>query len=483
MATYLEDKVGVLKLNNESGTVCKLECYYKTDKSGNAEREGKTGSFPLGQSKELELDDCDIPDGAWVTAFANVTAGKDSSGTTWVKYEKKNPTVAEYQISGAINSTSVSFIGIVKEPSYLNEKVAALNLTNDSGTVCSLECYYKTDKNGSPKRAGSTGQFALGQDGTLELDEWNIPNGAWVTAFANVVAGKDSSGNAWVIYEKNSLRIATYTITGVINFTNVAFNEILEDIGVLKGYAVHIDSLPVLGDSLDLDHTYVHAQVIGSDDLIKFGCWGRDDGGKEICSGKGNVGHACKIAGDNGTAGIAYAITGVCHQTSNRILYPAGVIISDAKGYALSSAIYGTYGLSRFKPNVLPCSRDGEDNSYFNAIQKIHARYSDVEWTIQELAAFRYEEFVALYEDRTKKKFNLNKDTVTSILLSTIEEKAVLDEKLENQKLDFSEYTKNINSLGEKVLEKFAVILSEEDYVALFGEPKGKAMRLVRIDD
>ena len=39
-----------------------------------------------------------------------------------------------------------------------------------------------------------------------------------------------------------------------------------------------------------------------------------------------------------------YGIDGVCHQVANQVLFPARVTVSAAKGYRLSSAIYGTYG-------------------------------------------------------------------------------------------------------------------------------------------
>jgi hypothetical protein len=45
-----------------------------------------------------------------------------------------------------------------------------------------------------------------------------------------------------------------------------------------------------------------------------------------------------------GTALIVYAITGVCHQTANRILRPSRKTVHKAQAYAASWALYGTYG-------------------------------------------------------------------------------------------------------------------------------------------
>ena len=44
------------------------------------------------------------------------------------------------------------------------------------------------------------------------------------------------------------------------------------------------------------------------------------------------------------TAKLVYGITGVCHQTANRILWPAGVTVRQARGYWASWLLYGTFG-------------------------------------------------------------------------------------------------------------------------------------------
>lgn len=92
----------------------------------------------------------------------------------------------------------------------------------------------------------------------------------------------------------------------------------------------------------DFEHTYVHSM---SGD--RWGCFGRNDGGRKICSGGGRhrIPLARCLSDPSGTAGIIYGITGVCHQAANRILYPAGRTVSRAKGYAVSCLQYGgAYG-------------------------------------------------------------------------------------------------------------------------------------------
>lgn len=100
----------------------------------------------------------------------------------------------------------------------------------------------------------------------------------------------------------------------------------------LRGYAVKISWLGA-------DHTYVK-----SSDGYVWPCWGRSSGGRNICSGSGSSSQANCISQPSSHAGIIYGVTGVCHQTSNRILWPSRKIVSAARGYWASSLVYGTYG-------------------------------------------------------------------------------------------------------------------------------------------
>jgi len=45
-----------------------------------------------------------------------------------------------------------------------------------------------------------------------------------------------------------------------------------------------------------------------------------------------------------GDTGIIYGVNGVCHMMANRIICPSGKTVHNAKGYLLSSALFGTYG-------------------------------------------------------------------------------------------------------------------------------------------
>lgn len=97
------------------------------------------------------------------------------------------------------------------------------------------------------------------------------------------------------------------------------------------------------------DHTYVECGTGGK----AWGCWGGKTGGTAFNSGTGSTKRADCIAKPNERAGITcYLVNGVCHQAANRILLPAGILVSAARGYGVSSALFGTYG----KVGFWPCS-------------------------------------------------------------------------------------------------------------------------------
>jgi hypothetical protein len=99
------------------------------------------------------------------------------------------------------------------------------------------------------------------------------------------------------------------------------------------------------------DHTYVECGNGGK----AWSCWGGKTGGTAFNSGTGSTKRADCIAKPNERAGITcYLVNGVCHQAANRILLPAGILVTAARGYGVSSAIFGTYGKVGFWPCFAP---------------------------------------------------------------------------------------------------------------------------------
>jgi hypothetical protein len=92
------------------------------------------------------------------------------------------------------------------------------------------------------------------------------------------------------------------------------------------------------------DHTYVACSTLGK----AWGCWGGNTGGTEFRRAPGSTQRADAIAEPDERAGITcYLVNGVCHQAANRILLPAGITVQGARGYAVSSALFGAYGRPR----------------------------------------------------------------------------------------------------------------------------------------
>ena len=130
-----------------------------------------------------------------------------------------------------------------------------------------------------------------------------------------------------------------------------------------KGFATPID-IQILGQPLG-DHTWVASDESGV-------CWNALGGGPtyycgpnrwhggtyvppeghQICSGDGDVASATCMGNPKtstfmqipSSAGIVYAINGVCHQIANRVLYWTGATVEAASGYWFTSTTFGTWG-------------------------------------------------------------------------------------------------------------------------------------------
>ena len=104
-------------------------------------------------------------------------------------------------------------------------------------------------------------------------------------------------------------------------------------VGVFEAFA-----MPVSGAGV-VDHTYVTV-----DSMYRYGCHGRSAGGRVIARGLGNVLLGKCLAGADGKAGIRYGISGVCHQTADRILLPARKVVHRAVGFRSSVLVWGLFG-------------------------------------------------------------------------------------------------------------------------------------------
>ena len=113
--------------------------------------------------------------------------------------------------------------------------------------------------------------------------------------------------------------------------------------------------IPVMGPlGAAADHTYVISSAGHS-----WGCFGRSAGGTALSSGPGNYATADCLSNPNAESGLVFASSGVCHQAANRILFPAGLTVSAARGARFSIFMYGVYGVdlvthSEYSPTLNP---------------------------------------------------------------------------------------------------------------------------------
>ena len=134
---------------------------------------------------------------------------------------------------------------------------------------------------------------------------------------------------------------------------------------MLTGYALPTQWHPIkqLHD-WPLDHTCVTAST-GE----QWGCFGRTYAedpsvATAVASGPGDLLWTKAIAGPEGYAGIDFGVTGVCDQTSNRILLPAGVTVKNSPGNEIATLLCGIYGLkldafvTRVKDAALAVNRE-----------------------------------------------------------------------------------------------------------------------------
>jgi hypothetical protein len=166
------------------------------------------------------------------------------------------------------------------------------------------------------------------------------------------------------------------------------------------------------------DHTYVIGVDKKTGDRLVWNCGGAYEGGRELTQGEAD-GLKCdcislrkediKLAG--GMAGIRYGIDGVCHQAANRIMYPAGLIVSKAKGWKLSSHIYGRLGLN---------APDGKGRALWNSIIK---RCLNLDAEVPEERRLS-EEPAAVAEDLVKAEYDLMADTDGQISATQLQELA-----------------------------------------------------------
>lgn len=255
------------------------------------------------------------------------------------------------------------------------------------------------------------------------------------------------------------------------------------------------------------DHTYVT-----SSDGYVWPCWGRSSGGHSICAGVGSSASANCFSQTDSQAGILYALTGVCHQTANRILYPAGVIVSAAGGYWASVLLYGTYGTSTLPSLIEWEIRKGRCGGVAGDMMA-NARGAVAAGTVVQA-----DPALRTYLDKVNDLYAAQANAATLSMLSnaaqpdilgqelklmadyrlanaapdmaplqgeqtkTLARKAALDQQLITKQLTPAEYARKVNALVGELLSKSVTLLGEQTHTRLFGVAPGASVELVDSD-
>lgn len=227
------------------------------------------------------------------------------------------------------------------------------------------------------------------------------------------------------------------------------------------------------------DHTYVLCPSM----QFTWPCWGRSHGGNLLCSAPGSCITANCIAGPDGHAGIKYAITGVCHQTANRILYPAGITVRNAGGYVVSMTLYGTYGadsddfFGRILPRCIQNQTDSsatlEDNPDKNFIQNIVDLYYKPTTNLKNKKTDSItslgKEFELIINCRLGDKMDTDKiKSVVKEQATILKEKEKIVEDFSSKNLNTQNLVKELNELCKDGLMNYLEILGKDDYQKLF---------------
>jgi len=172
---------------------------------------------------------------------------------------------------------------------------------------------------------------------------------------------------------------------------------------------------------------------------------------------------------------FSYGVDGVCHQLANQVLYSTSVggarplTVAKARGYLISSAIYGTYGLQQaaWRNKIAACAAAAAGRRPKRA--KAGAKMS----AAPSIPPDEFEEHVAkvLGPDRLSlatQLLNLRAQFHISAAMQAHVLRAPTADEL--------------NDRNQRFLDDAAKILPPKDYEKIFGVKPGQKVKLVRSD-
>ncbi len=268
----------------------------------------------------------------------------------------------------------------------------------------------------------------------------------------------------------------------------------------LEGWCQDIDELAELAD-----HTYVYCPERN----VYWGCWGGHSApeARLVCRGQGNFAEANCISQPHSQAGVLYGINGVCHQTANRILYPAGLIVSKAKCYWLSALLYGTYGVAglshiEWEIRLRRCSgaasfglrapdsgAQSEDEAERAYLDRVRALYRDSGTESFGLAEQPERLDILRREIGLMLEYRLGvaraRDLAGGIQALSSElygQRTDLEQAFHDGKLTSTQFAEEINAAFAATLHRLADVLEPEPYEQFLGVKPGQIPVILRPD-
>ncbi len=95
-----------------------------------------------------------------------------------------------------------------------DDEVGYVCLKNQGGFVVELDFAYLNNKNDKIRVSGSGKNITLGKSETVDPGIYGVPDGAHFTVHADVKLGKDNDDSIWLVYKKNTNKVAKYNISG-----------------------------------------------------------------------------------------------------------------------------------------------------------------------------------------------------------------------------------------------------------------------------
>jgi hypothetical protein len=189
----------------------------------------------------------------------------------------------------------------------------------------------------------------------------------------------------------------------------------------------------------------------------------------------------------NGTAEINYGVTGLCHQTANRILHPANLRVDKAQGYNHSFNVYGHYGFPPWNGLASCYSTGGSGATYTDAVDQ-----ETVSGRVKSMSKPRPsvgpDNFAATNADDIREQYNpylsepLSSEEVgqlLAIMMETRRQQAALAADFKKGRLTSAGFLAASAKLNRWSMAQNHEVLGRERFLAIFGEAGFGEMDLI----